>query len=156
MVVREKINQVYEIGYLLSPAVAEDQLGDTAAKLIIEPILQAAGVIVHEDKPSLISLAYPIRKTVEHRTMIFKTAYSGSIQFTAETDAVLGLLKGYRGTLEIVRFLLIERPSLPVRDPLAINRPETGEPVRADVKTEIKIDPAALDREIDQLLSPAG
>ncbi len=149
----------YEIGYLLSPALAEDALEETVAKLLTTPITEAGGEIEEQEAATLITLAYPIRKTVDHKTSVFQTAFFGSTHFTVEPGALVTLTNQYRSRPEILRFLLVERPRavvVPAAAPSAGHR--NGEPVTtpASATAPATLDEAALDREIDHLLSPAS
>lgn len=150
----------YEIGYLLSPAISETALEEAVSQLLVEPITVAHGEIEEQETPTLITLAYPIRKTVDHKTSIFQTAFLGSIRFMIEPVTLDQLAAAYRSRPEILRFLLIERPPIaPVLPtPPAVSKRNSGAkegpPVTAAKPPSL--DEAALDREIDQLLSPVN
>lgn len=148
----------YEIGYLFSPAVPETALEDTVSKLLVVPITAAAGEVEEQELPTLITLAYPIRKSVDHKTSVFTTAFFGHIKFIVEPSAVAQLASKYQDQPEILRFLIVERP--PVKVPAVVGvGPKRGIEREAISAGDVKpppLDAAALDREIDQLLLPTN
>ncbi len=148
----------YEIGYLLSPAVSETALEDTVSKLLVAPITATSGEVEEQELPTLITLAYPIRKTVDHKTSVFTNAFFGHLRFIVEPSAIAKLAAKYQDQSEILRFLIIERP--PVVVPLVVGVGPKRSIEREVISVgEVKppaLDAAALDREIDQLLLPTN
>lgn len=148
----------YEIGYLLSPAVPETALEDTVSKLLVAPITVAAGEVEEQELPTLITLAYPIRKTVDHKTSVFTNAFFGHLRFIVEPLAIAQLASKFQDQPEILRFLIVERP--PIKVPTVVGvvpkRNLEREAVSAGEVKPPSLDAAALDREIDQLLLPTN
>ena len=99
---KEETNfRVYELGYLLVPTIPEADVPVQYGNLK-ELVASLKGVVISDEMPKMISLAYLMVKTVANARHKFKTAYFGWIKFTMATDAVLELKR----SLTLIRTLL--------------------------------------------------
>mgnify|MGYP001590472688 CR=1 FL=1 len=142
----------YEVGYLLVPTIAAESVAGTVDTLIRDAITKAGGQIIAGDGPKLISLMYPIRKTIDNKNLRFKEAYFASLRFTVAPNQIVSLDQSWRFSPAMLRFLIIELPALVEEPP---RRPK-GEPVSPippvePVPTEA-MSQVEMDREIDNLL----
>ena len=147
----------YEIGYLLAPIIAAEQVVPTVESLIRGTILAAAGQIIGGEEPQLIPLAYPIRKTVENKNLRFKEAYFASLRFTVVPEKIVELDKVFRFSPSVLRFLIIESPKL-VEEPrrrLPEEVPPPAKKFKEVPPPETAMSQADMDREIEGLLAPA-
>ena len=81
--INENDNSIYEVGFHLLPTIDESNI--LAESLNIKSIIEEnSGVVISEDVPKMISLAYDISKTVDSKTQKFSKAYFGCVKF--ETD----------------------------------------------------------------------
>lgn len=146
----------YEIGYLLTPMIAAPQVAQTVETLIRGTIVTAGGKIIGSEEPKLISLPYPIRKTVDNKNLRFKEAYFASLHFSVLPDQVAALDQVFRFSPVLLRFLIVElptrieesrrRPREVVPLPTVNNAPKDGESAVPAMSQ------ADMDREIDELL----
>jgi ribosomal protein S6 len=156
------MEQIYEIGYLLTPLTLEEAVGPTVDKLIKQAITAAGGTIKTEQMPASISLAYPLKKTVEHKSSVFNTAYFGAVVFTLPSDKIEALAAGWKKHQELIRFLLIVLPPVaiePHKPPMRRAPATEGEtaPVgKKDKETKAPVNPEVLDKEIDSLLTSSS
>jgi ribosomal protein S6 len=150
------VMEVYEVGYLLSPLVAVEALGETVERELKALLTKAGGKVKSETAPRLLKLAYPLRKVVEHKSSVFNEAYFGSVVFEAPTDAIKELGARWRNSAVIIRLLLINYPERLMvphfrRAPTEVANPD-GSPATPALAP---VTPAAtLDKEIDSLLTP--
>lgn len=96
----ENERKIYEIGYLLSPLISEEKLGEEISVLrkIIE---DNQGMITAEESPKTRRLAYPIAKA--------ENAYFGWLKFTGSPEVINDIkisLEKLRA--KIIRFLIAE------------------------------------------------
>ena len=139
----------YELAYLFSPSVSEEEILKKAGELttLIE---ENKGILRHSENPRKIKLVYPIKKE--------KTAYFGYTTFTVDSDLLVSLEKKIKRP-EILRYLLTEeeigrRPpafgSQPSRQPVLKQR--FTAPREESVKVDEKLDLEALDKKLEEIL----
>lgn len=100
-------SRVYEVGYLLAPTVAEDKVAEhyVALKDLVHSL---GGVVIADEMPRMISLAYTIEKVVQNVRSKYDTAYFSWNKFEMDPTQVLELKKKLDLDGSIVRFLLIK------------------------------------------------
>jgi ribosomal protein S6 len=101
--------QVYELGYLILPSIAEGELSDVATKLE-GVIAKAGGKELDSEAPEKIDLAYPMEKTVGASRYVVNDAYIGWIKFEMEPASVEEVKSAVDSTDEVLRSLLIKAP----------------------------------------------
>jgi len=101
--------KTYEVAYLISPEVAEDEVFGEAGK-ITSAIQDAHGLVGHIEEPKQQRLAYPIQKK--------KAAYFGWTTFTTAKENLPEIEKKLKQEKNIIRYLIVEevkRPIAPIR-----------------------------------------
>jgi ribosomal protein S6 len=101
--------QVYELGYLLLPSIAEDALS-TAVEKIKASIAKAGGTEIDGEEPVTTELAYAMSKTVGASRYVVNEAYLGWVKFELEPVAVTALKEEVSTMDEVLRALLIKAP----------------------------------------------
>jgi len=98
--------KVYEIGYLLIPTIAEEQLAGEVQniKSLIE---KQEGVFITEDFPKLRPLAYQMKKTTGGTSAKYNQAYFGWVKFEINANAVPLLIKDIEKNNSILRYMII-------------------------------------------------
>lgn len=154
--------KIYEIGYLLAPFIAQDNLAEAVSKSIKSQIDAVGGVVTSEMDPSMIHLAYTIRKTIANKINKFNDAYFGAIRFKVVSGQAPVLKEKLDKEESIIRYLIIsmdkgsETISVPRR---AYHRREEKpfeiERIEKEVEdTELKPEMTKedIDKEIESLL----
>src|SRR5690606_31057402 len=77
--------QVYELGYLLLPSIAEENLSAVVSKLK-GAITSVGGVEIESEDPFKQDLAYAMTKVVGASRYVVNDAYIGWIKFEAEAS----------------------------------------------------------------------
>ncbi|MEA1929627.1 MAG: 30S ribosomal protein S6 [Patescibacteria group bacterium] len=146
------VGQAYELGYLLSPLVPADKVGETVESVIKQALAAVGAKIVLENDPRMIPLAYPIKQVVDNKGTTFREAYFGTIYFDASADVATGLAADWQRSPMLIRHLLIKNsPPAPQKSPApAPSRPEADTP-----STKPTLNRAVIDREIEDLLTEA-
>ncbi len=144
----------YEVAYLLSPSLSEEEALGSAGK-ISSAIQEINGLIRRAEKPKKRQLAYAIKKE--------RQAYFGWTNFSALPSAIEKLRKMLKEESALLRHLLVEaeidtsshtrrlyapRPSSPMKQKLNVieNIP------RASEDTEKHLDLEALDKKLEEIL----
>jgi ribosomal protein S6 len=98
--------RVYELGFLLSPAVQED---DTQSRVdeLKGFITSRGGEILSIGAPEFIDLAYSMTLTVDNKRSHYDQASFGWIKFTLTPDQVTELGEAVAAHREVIRHLLI-------------------------------------------------
>ncbi len=144
----------YEIAYLISPDIAEDEAFGEAGK-ITSSIQEAKGLVSRIGEPKKLKLAYPIKK--------LRNAYFGWTAFTIARENLAEIEKKVKGEKNIIRHLLAEevkRPAMEFRPRMArpLHRPTpprltevkpfTPQPPKEEDKAKIE----ELDKKLEEIL----
>ena len=143
----------YEIAYLISPDIAEDEVFGEAGK-ITGFIQDVHGLVGRIEEPKKRQLAYPIRK--------LKSSYFGWTVFSAVPEKLADIGKRVGAEKNIIRFLIGEEVKRPVYEPRA-HRPRPGRPATPPVgdirpfvpqapKEEDKAKIEELDKQLEEIL----
>lgn len=160
MIIDPESLRLYEISYLVSPALAEDKA--VVALLPLKDLLAGKNVVVSaEEAPKFRRLAYPIRTaSVGGKKQVFDSASFGWIRFEAETETIGKAKKLLASSPDIVRFLIIKADapephaftsrSLRHGEPASplFEKPTTG----STVEPKLVVSEEELDRKIDELV----
>lgn len=148
--------KTYELGYLLSPLVSSEQVGQTVEKEIKSLLKKAKAEVKDEVQARHRGLAYPIKKVVEHKGSIFREAYFGSIVFTCAPENVPSLEEGLKKSPFLIRHLLVVLPPSALLVPVKPRVPQvegvSPETESSRSKVESKMTEAAIDKEIEDLI----
>ncbi|KKR70459.1 MAG: hypothetical protein UU13_C0005G0015 [Candidatus Nomurabacteria bacterium GW2011_GWB1_40_7] len=148
-------SRVYELGYLLTPAISEENLPVVYGNLK-ELVSSLKGVAISDEMPKMINLAYAMTKVVANVRNKFNTAYFGWVKFAMDSDKVLELKKKLDLDPNFIRFLILKT----VREnTIATKRFARGEMHRRPmikknekIGTAVPINKEEIDKEIDALI----
>ena len=138
----------YEIAYLLSPTISEEEIL-THANALGTLIEEQKGVIKHVQNPRKQKLSYPIHKE--------RNAYFGWTTFRLAPEGITVLEKKLKTNAQMLRYLIVEeetRLKAPVfRTPSARPAGQKSPAIpREASKTEEKLDLEALDKKLEEIL----
>jgi len=98
---------VYELGYHLLPAIAEDKVSNEVS--VIKTLIEKnSGIFIAEEFPKLLQLAYIISRTEEGKRQKFKNAYFGWIKFEIAAENIATIKEALDDNENVLRFLLIK------------------------------------------------
>ena len=137
---------VYELGFHISPAVAEGDL-EKVVEGIKAAIVAEKGNVFAEETPKLIPLAYQIMLKSDAGTSRFDKAYFGWVKFTLEAENVSKVNDFAKANKNIIRFILVktDRANTTVFHK-ALIRKEEGEEKTGEVA------PEEVDAKIEELV----
>lgn len=148
-------SRVYEVGYLLVPTVFETDLPAMYGNLK-ELVSSLGGVVISDEMPKMINLAYAMTKVVANVRNKFNTACFGWVKFTMDSDKVLELKKKLDLDPNFIRFLILKTVK---ENTIATKRFVRGETHRRPTykknennETAAPINKEEIDKEIDALV----
>jgi ribosomal protein S6 len=145
---------IYEVGYHLVPTVDESEVLVHVSK-IKSAIEEKGGVVISEEMPKLLNLAYEISKSVNTKKQRFNRAYFGWVKFEIDPSQISKIKNKIESMPEILRFLIIKTvkentlhtPKIPMFKK-ENNKEEKGE----DHTEKPKASEADIDKSIDELV----
>jgi ribosomal protein S6 len=150
-------NLIYEVGFHLLPTIDESDVPNQSSniKSIIE---ENGGVILSEEMPKMMILAYDISKAVNSKKQKFNKAYFGWVKFEVAPGKVTDIKNKIENNQNVLRFLIIKTvrestihtPKIPMfkKDPGASSGQERGE----EHAEKPKVSEAEIDKSIDELV----
>jgi ribosomal protein S6 len=152
--IKENAVKVYEVGYLLTPAIAEEQVAGEVEKLKAT-IQKFDGVLITEDFPKLRQLAYTIAKSANGALkQRFDKAYFGWVKFEASATAATNIKTELDKNTAILRLMLITTVRENTMTAPKIAFKEDDKPAKApdEVAAVLPINEEELNKSIDNLV----
>lgn len=100
-------SRVYELGYLLVPTIEEIDIPVQYGN-IKELVSSFGGIVIADEIPKMMPLAYTMAKVVSNVRSKFNRAYFGWTKFTMDSDQVLELKKKLDLDPNFIRFLILK------------------------------------------------
>lgn len=151
--VKEAKGGIYEVGYIMVPTIAEENLGGEVTTF--KDTLAEQGVsFVSDEYPKMMELAYEMSRSIANKRQKFSYGYFGWVKFEC-TTAQAKIIKDMLDKNEkLVRYLMIKT----VREStMSSKRPYSkteGMKRRSTPKVEVSvpINEEVIDKEIDALV----
>lgn len=99
--------RVYELGYHILPTVDEGNI-EKEREALVAIITQFGGVVISEEMPALVDLAYDMDKIIKNKRNIFSQAYFGWIKFDIKPDNIEVLDDSVNAVESVLRHLVIK------------------------------------------------
>jgi len=151
--------KVYEIGAHIIPTLGEEGAKE-AFDAIRDRIMKAGGAIIAEEAPTLLTLAYKMRKDIDRKRYTYTTAYFGWVKFEAAPEAAHMLKATLVEDRSVLRAILIKttRETFVRQMPTSLQKAEPAPVVEAPKQEAPKVEEApmtveAMDAEIDKLIA---
>lgn len=142
--------QLYEIGYLIVPSIAEDKVADEVSS-IHSHIEKNGGTIIAHDFPKLMDLSYSMSQVIESKKQNYDSAYFGWVKFEMPVSGFSTVESELKKSKSILRHLSMKtvRENTIFKDPSALSA--KGE--QTDSPEEKKANPEdEIDKSIDALV----
>jgi ribosomal protein S6 len=144
---------VYEVGYLMLPTIAEENLGGEVTSFK-DTLIEKGVTFISDEYPKLIELAYEMSRSILNKKQKFSYGYFGWVKFECNTDQAKAV-KNFLDTNEkLIRFLMIKT----VREnTMSVKRSYSKQDSSRrqhtqKVKEEAPINEETIDKEIDALV----
>jgi ribosomal protein S6 len=144
---------IYEVGYLMVPSIAEENLGGEVTSFK-DALTEKGAVFISDEYPKMIELAYEMSRSIANKKQKFSYGYFGWVKFeSSRTQAKV--IKDYLDKNEtLIRYLMIKT----VREStMSAKRPygKTDSNVKRRTVTKAESGPIneeVIDKEIDALV----
>ena len=149
--------RIYELGYLLVPAISEEDV-PVVYNNLKDLVVNLGGEIISDETPKMISLAYTMSKVTQNVRNKFDTAFFGWVKFEINPEKVLELKKKLDIDLNFIRFLILKT----VRENTIAAKRFIHKDSRRKIPTvrkegenspPIPIDKEKIDKEIDAMVA---
>jgi len=151
---KEARTSVYEVGYLMVPTIAEENVGGevTAFK---DGLSEQGVTFVSDEYPKMLELAYEMSRSITNKKQKFSYGYFGWVKFECTTTQAKVIKEGLDKNEKLIRYLMIKT----VREStMSAKRPygkQEGTKRRFTTKTQetsAPINEEVIDKEIDALV----
>lgn len=102
-----KEKQIYELGYLVLPTIAEESLSDVV-KAIKGIVKKSHGEEIASEDPIKFDLAYTMSKVIGARKYVVNEAYIGWVKFECESSGITEVNDAVAKLDEVLRHLLVK------------------------------------------------
>ncbi len=149
--VKEARMTVYEVGYIMIPSIAEENLGGEV--IALKDALTEQGVVfVSDEYPKMTELAHEMSRSINNKKQKFSYGYFGWVKFECNTLQARVIKDFLDKNEKLVRYLFIKT----VREStMSSKRPygkTDGAKRRAKPEEALPIDEAVIDKEIEALV----
>jgi ribosomal protein S6 len=151
---------VYEVGFHVVSSVPEEEVGARVAA-VHDVIEKYGGVIISEEFPKSMELAYPMVKVANNQRKTYTNAYFGWVKFEGPTSSPAEVKKTLDADEKILRFIIIktvkENTLMPKKLIAQAGKQDERDerPARKEEKEKPVMTDAELDKTIDVLAGTA-
>lgn len=100
-------SRIYEVGFHIVPSIPEEELAP-AVNTIRDAIESSNGVVIAEEHPVLMTLAYPMTHVVANKRVVLGSGYFGWLKFQAVAERVAEIKKAVESNERVFRFLIVK------------------------------------------------
>ena len=150
---KEVRTSVYEVGYLMVPTIAEENVG-AEVTTFKDGLLEQGVTFISDEYPKMLELAYEMSRSIANKKQKFSYGYFGWVKFECTTDQARVIKDGLDKNEKLIRYLMIKT----VREStMSSKRPygkQEGSKRRFTPKTQesTPINEEVIDKEIDALV----
>lgn len=144
-----KTPKVYEIGYLMSPAVRDEDLAARTDELK-ESLTKLGATVISEGAPEFIDIAYEMSRIIDNKRVRFNQGYFGWIKIEANPAAVAEIKESLDKNIFLIRHLFIITP----RENTVIGKKPLGKILKGERTTELdaELEPEIPAEKLDEVL----
>lgn len=144
---------IYEVGYLMLPSIAEENLGGEVTTFK-DMFLENGAVFISDEYPKLIELAYEMSRSIENKKQKFSYGYFGWVKFECNTNQAKIIKSILDKNEKLVRFIMIKTVRENTMSVKRTYNKQDGKTRRSFQKQEEvnPIDEETINKEIDALV----
>ncbi len=139
--------QLYEIGLLIKPELAEQEAAEVLGT-VRSYVEQQNGVVESTTDPKVRELGYPVKKAAQ--------AYFAALQFVLDPAAVSEVKKNVDANGQVLRHMVLSWKKEAPRPVMRYAKPEptrpAASPLREEERTDEKIDIQEIDKKLEEIL----
>lgn len=145
---------VYEVGYIMVPTIAEENLGAEVGDFK-DSLTKMGATFISDEYPKMIELAYEMSRSIDNKKQKFSYGYFGWVKFECSTIEAKVIKDMLDKNEKLVRYLLIKtvREST-MSSKRSFGRTDGGRKkiIPKSLEASEQIDETVIDKEIDALV----
>ncbi len=150
-------SRVYEIGYLLVPTIAGEEVPAVYTKLK-DLVVSMGGELIADEMPRMINLAYTMLKVTSNVRSKFNTAYFGWVKFEMNPDKINEIKAKLDLDPTIIRFLItktVKENTIAAKRFVYKDGPRRKTPMQKKDENEVvaPINKEEVDKEIEAMVA---
>ena len=151
---KESRMEIYEVGYIMVPTIAEENLGGEVSDFK-DSLTKKGAVFISDEYPKMLELAYEMSRSIENKNQKFSYGYFGWVKFECSTIEAKVIKDMLDKNEKLVRYLLIKTVRENTMSPKRSFSKQDGNKRKTSVRAEDaseQIDETVIDKEIDALV----
>jgi ribosomal protein S6 len=150
---KEARTSVYEVGYLMVPTIAEENVGGEVTSFK-DHLLDLGAVFISDEYPKMMELAYEMSRSINNKKQKFSYGYFGWVKFECTTDQARVIKEGLDKNEKLIRYLMIKTVRESTMSTKRAYGKQDGSKRRFTPKTQEQapINEEVIDKEIDALV----
>jgi len=144
---------VYEVGYVMVPTVAEENLGGEVTTFK-DTLSEMGATFISDEYPKMMELAYEMSRSIANKKQKFSYGYFGWVKFECSTSAARVIKDMLDKNEKLVRYLMIKTVRESTMSPKRPYGKTDGAKRRTTKSEEVTgpINEETIDKEIDALV----
>lgn len=143
---------VYEVGYIVVPSIAEENLGREVT-ILKDALLEKGAIFISDEYPKMMELAYEMSRSIDNKKQKFTYGYFGWVKFETTTDNIKNIKDYLDKNENLVRYLITTTVRGNTMSTKRVYGKQEGTKHRTTTKVEVeKIDEETIDKEIEALV----
>ncbi|HUC88779.1 MAG TPA: 30S ribosomal protein S6 [Candidatus Paceibacterota bacterium] len=144
---------IYEVGYLMVPSIAEENLGGEVTSFK-DSLAELGASFISDEYPKMTELAYEMSRSIENKKQKFLYGYFGWVKFECATNEARIIKENLDKNEKLIRYLMIKTVRESTMSPKRPYGRQEGVKRRFAVKSEDAgpINEETIDKEIDALV----
>jgi ribosomal protein S6 len=148
------ILNVYEVGYLMVPTIAEEGLG-AEVTVFKDMLIDNGAVFISDEYPKLLELAYEMSRSIDNKKQKFSYGYFGWVKFECSASQAK-IIKDFLSKNErLIRYLMIKtvrESTMSIKRSFARADGPRRRPAYNKVEEKEVINEETIDKEIEALV----
>lgn len=147
---KEARMNVYEVGYIMVPSIAEENLGEEVT--VFKDSLSSRGVaFISDEYPKMTELAYEMFRSVNNKRQKFSYGYFGWVKFECTSAQAEAIKEDLDKNEKLVRYLLIKTVRESTMSGKRLYKDNKRKSSSKQEESEV-INEETIDKEIDALV----
>lgn len=142
--------RIYEIGYLLSPAIRDEDLEARATDLK-ESLIKLGATVISEGNPEFIDLAYEMSRVIENKRVRFNQGYFGWFKIEIDPAKMAEAKEALDKNTLLIRYLLIGA----TKENTVIGKKSLGKILKGSRKESSSDDAETVSEGVEEEIIPA-
>ncbi len=145
---------IYEVGYIMIPGIAEENLGGEVAEFK-ESLGNKGATFISDEYPKMLELAYEMSRSIANKKQKFSYGYFGWVKFECTTSNAKLIKESLDKNEKLVRYLMVKTVRESTMSTKRAYGKQDGGKRRNTSKTSgesAPINEEVIDKEIDALV----